>query len=77
MVTLLSAIVALLDKRKNAILLIAQASLPASQFQAFRRLVLDELGRGLEKDLERVLAEHAKERNGHGRADTRKEGGAP
>jgi hypothetical protein len=77
MVMLLQAIVALLNQRKNRVLRLAEASLPATQFRAFRGLVLDELGRGFEKDLERVLAEHAREGNRHGQADTRKEGGAP
>lgn len=74
---LVQAIVAVLNQRKAKVLRLAEASLTASQFRAFRGLVLDEFGRGLEKDLERLLVEHANARNGHGQADTRKEGGAP
>lgn len=56
-----AAIVALLNQRKNRVLRIAEAALPETQFRAFRGLVLDELGReGLEKDLERLLAEKDK-----------------
>ena len=37
------------------VLLVAQASLPSSQFQAFRTVVLNEFGRnGLEGELERL-----------------------
>ncbi len=37
------------------VLLVAQAALPGSQFQAFRTLVLNEFGRsGLERELERL-----------------------
>jgi hypothetical protein len=50
------------------VLLIAQAALPEHQFEAFRRLVLDEFGRaGLIKDLDRVLGEGRQDRNGTGR----------
>ena len=51
------------------VLLVAQASLPSSQFQAFRTVVLNEFGRnGLEGELERL--EHQvvlEERQGLGR----------
>lgn len=51
------------------VLLVAQASLPSSQFQAFRTVVLNEFGRnGLEGELERL--EHqpvVEERQGLGR----------
>lgn len=66
MVTL-PAILALLNQRKNRVLRIAEAALPESQFRAFRGLLLDEFGReGLEKDLERLVAEreHGKDRAG-------------
>lgn len=57
MVTL-STILALLNQRKNRVLRYAEAALPESQFRAFRGLFLDEFGReGLEKELERLLAE--------------------
>lgn len=40
----------------NRVLLIAQAALSENQFQAFRKLFLDEFGKsGLGKDLERLL----------------------
>jgi hypothetical protein len=50
-------------------LLVAQASLPSSQFQAFRTVVLNEFGRnGLEGELERLEYQiGAEERNGLGR----------
>ena len=35
-----AAIIALLNQRKNRLLLIAEAALPDKQFRAFRRLVL-------------------------------------
>jgi hypothetical protein len=51
------------------VLLVAQSSLPSSQFQAFRTVVLNEFGRnGLEGELEQL--EHRlglEERNGSGR----------
>lgn len=72
-----AAIVALLNQRKNRVLRVAEAALPDRQFQAFRSCLLDEFGRSLERDLERLLAEQAKERTRQGQADTSKEGGAP
>ena len=76
MVTL-PAIFALLNQRKNRILRIAEAALPEGQFRAFRGLLLDEFGRdGLERDLERLMAER-EQGNGQGRPMRAKEGGAP
>jgi predicted GNAT family acetyltransferase len=50
------------------LLLTAQVGLPENQFDAYRTILLDELGRnGFEKDLEKVLMQHA-ERNGTGRS---------
>ena len=51
------------------VLLVAQASLPSSQFQAIRTVVLNEFGRnGLEGELERLDYEVGSEdRNGMGR----------
>ena len=51
------------------VLLVAQASLPSSQFQAFRTVVLNEFGRnGLEGELEKLEYElRLEERNGLGR----------
>ena len=74
---MLPAILALLNQRKNRILRIAEAALPERQFLAFRGLLLDEFGRdGLERDLERLMAE-TRDRNGQGRPICAKEGGAP
>lgn len=48
----LVAVTERLNQRKNRLLLIAQAALSKSQYEAFRTLFLDELGRnGLEQDL--------------------------
>ncbi len=68
MVTL-QALLDLLSHRKNRVLLLAQSSLPDSQYQAFRRLFLDEFGKsGLERELARVFTEEsAKDRHGQGR----------
>ncbi len=62
--TILHAIIAALNARKNRSLRLAEASLPPSQFQAFRKLFLGEFGReGMERDLVRIIAEHEKDRN--------------
>jgi hypothetical protein len=54
----IEAIRAVLNVRKGRLLLFAEAALPPSQFQAFRKLVLQELGSaGLEQDLVRVMIE--------------------
>lgn len=64
---LLPLILGKLDERKNRLLLTAQVGLPENQFDAYRKILLDELGRnGFEKDLEEVLMQHM-ERNGKGR----------
>ena len=57
-----------LNVRKRRLLLFAEAALPPGQFQAFRKLVLEELGSmGLEQDLVRVMADiREKERHGTG-----------
>lgn len=58
MPALYQVVLELLNARKNRVLLVAQASLPESQFKAFRQIFLDEFGKGgLEKELERVIAE--------------------
>jgi hypothetical protein len=42
-----------LDQRKHQILLVAQTALPRSQFEAYRKIVLNELGKsGFQKELE-------------------------
>jgi len=64
---LLPLIMGKLDERKNRLLLTAQVGLPENQFDAYRKILLDELGRnGFEKDLEEVLMQRT-ERNGTGR----------
>ena len=61
---LLQAIVQALNARKNRMLLIAEAALPGTQYQAFRKIFLSELGKdGLERELEQIVAEQGKERN--------------
>lgn len=66
---ILQLVLDLLNTRKNRVLLLAQASLPDSQYQAFRRLFLDEFGKsGLERELARVFVEDGdKARHGEGR----------
>jgi len=56
----------LLNARKSKILLIAEAALPQSQYQAFRKLFLNEFGHsGLEGELVKVIAEfHVMEKHG-------------
>jgi len=64
---LFRAVIALLNERKNRILLVAQSSLPEHQYQAFKKLFLDEFGeRGLEKELKPLLINklHGMDRNG-------------
>ena len=58
MTPMYQVILELLNARKNRVLLVAQSSLSESQFKAFRQIFLDEFGKsGLEKDLEKVIAE--------------------
>lgn len=74
---LLEAILAALNARMNHVLLVAEAAMPSSQFQAFRKFALDQFGRsGFRQDLEKVLSEHP-DRNGTGRLTHAKKGGAP
>jgi len=55
----------LVKPRLNRVLTVAQASLPDSQFKAFRRIMLDEFGKsGLEKELEQAFHPQHKDRNG-------------
>ncbi len=61
----LEAITRLINRRVNRVLLFGQSALNNNQFEAFRKLVLDEFGRsGLAKELERVLTERHKDGNG-------------
>lgn len=65
--SLYQSVSALLNARKSRVLLIAQASLSEHQYQAFKKLFLDEFGeRGLEKELKPLLLEkqHGMARNG-------------
>lgn len=63
MVGLLSLILQALDRRKSNLLLVAQASLPESQFQAFRKIVLNEFGKsGFQAELEELFKRNNKER---------------
>lgn len=63
MVGLLSLILQALDRRKSNLLLVAQASLPESQFQAFRKIVLNEFGKsGLQAELEELFKRNNKDR---------------
>jgi hypothetical protein len=55
---MLEAIREVLNVGKRRLLLFAEAALPQGQFQAFRKLLLDEMGNtGLEQDLVRVVAD--------------------
>lgn len=72
MVSLLAAILEALDRRKNRLLLVAQAALPQSQYEAFRKIVLDELGKsGFQQELEDAFR-RITDRKGTGRPDTAK-----
>ena len=54
----LSTLLDLLNHHKNRVLLVAEAALPQSQFNAFKKLFLDEFGRnGLEGQLAKLDAE--------------------
>ena len=73
---MLESILDALNARKNQVLLVAQAALPQSQFEAFRKLFVDQFGRsGFQRELEAVLAEH-QDRNGTGRPTRAMKGGA-
>jgi len=57
-----SEVMKLVNARVTRILHIAETGLPASQFQAYRKLVLDEFGRnGFVRDLERLVGQGAGE----------------
>lgn len=46
----------IINSRLTQVLLFAESSLPQSQFQAFRKLTLDQFGKsGLYKDLDLIL----------------------
>jgi hypothetical protein len=49
----------IINSRLNKLLTIAEAALPTSQFQAFRKLTLDEFGKsGLANDLDQYFKQH-------------------
>lgn len=55
---IVDAVREVLNVRKGRLLLFAEAAMPPTQFQAFRKLLLNELGEaGLEQDLVRVVGE--------------------
>ena len=66
MVVALQTLIALINARKNKALLLAESSLPESQFKAYRKIFLMEFGeKGLEGELQKLYAEQNKEgRNG-------------
>lgn len=67
---LLPVILERLNERKNRLLQTARVGLPDQQFEAYRTILLDELGRnGFERDLEEVLRHYVErtERHGTGR----------
>ncbi len=52
----------IINSHLNQVLLVAEAALSASQFQAYRKFVLNEFGKnGLGKELERVFKEEQRE----------------
>ena len=65
---LLPVMLGKLNERKNRLLQYAQVGMSQSQFEVFRKLLLDELGKnGYEKELEDALSQHT-ERQGTARA---------
>lgn len=69
MVVALPTLLALINARKNRVLLIAESSLSQTQFQAFRKLFLGEFGeKGLEGELQKIYTEyHHNGKDRHGR----------
>ena len=65
----------LLNARLNRLLLVAEVALPPTQFQAFRKLTLDEFGKnGFCSDLETLYGQN-KERLGTGRNEIKQRKG--
>ena len=61
MVVALQTLIVLINARKNKALLLAESSLPESQFKAFRKMFLLEFGeKGLEGELQKLYAEQNK-----------------
>jgi hypothetical protein len=73
-----SEIITKLNVRKNRLLLVLQASIAQPhQFEAVRKILLDELGRGgFEQELIEALQQAANERQGTGGNIPAKKGGA-
>jgi hypothetical protein len=60
---MLETVKRLINQRVNRVLLFGQSALSESQFEAFRKLVLDEFGRsGLATELERAWQDEHKDR---------------
>ncbi len=74
-----SQVMELVNPHVRRILLMIEACLPPSQFQAYRKLVLDEFGRnGLVGELERVAGQvGCEERDEQGRNTRCRKGGGP
>lgn len=67
MVIAFQSLLKLINVRKNKMLLIAESSMSASQFRAFRKLFLLEFGEnGLEGELQNIHIEQRKQ-DGNGR----------
>lgn len=62
MTQLLPLLLETLNVRINRVLLVAEAALPHSQFQPYRKIVLNEFGHsnGLARDIERIVADYEK-----------------
>jgi hypothetical protein len=64
-VSILEIVEALLNRRKNKLLLAAESAMPADQFKGYRKQVLNELGKsGFRKDLEDELRKRFKDGQG-------------
>jgi len=75
MVIALHTLLELINRRKAKTLLLAESSLPESQYKAFRRLFLLEFGeKGLEGELQKLYIED-RDKAGHGREYTQHERG--
>ena len=75
MVIALHTLISLINQRKSKVLLLAESSLPESQYKAFRRLFLLEFGeKGLEGELQRIYTED-RAMAGNGREHTTQERG--
>ena len=77
----LDDIQALIEARKNRVLTCAQIGMSEFQFQAFRKIFLDEFGKsGLGSDLEKLFGHSSIQSptwQGKGRHTLRKKGGVP